>query len=133
MRREKLRSDQIAQDAIDAANREAEAAARAQREAEAKLTRERERIAAVERERVEQERVTREAEARARAEAAAAPDREKLIALARDIRALHIPDLTTARGKQIGVNVTGRLKTIAGLLEEAAKTIAETLTDEATQ
>ena len=114
-----------------------ELAARAEREraekAERELAAERERVATEERRRQDEEQRKRDEEARARAQAEAAPDREKLIALANAIRALDVPGLSTVRGKQIGTEAVGRLRKIAARIEEAAETIASSSKEEAAE
>jgi hypothetical protein len=107
--------------------RKSEEAARIERERVAKEKAELERKATEERkarERLEAEaKVRREAEekrqreeAEAAAQAAAAPDREKLVALAALIRTVEVPEMSTKAGKQAGV-------TAAQLIEQLAREI----------
>lgn len=98
-----------------------EAKAKAEREAaEAKAKAERQA-----REKVEAElRAKQQAEARAKAEqeaaaraAAAAPDRDKLDALAQAVRALEIPTLTTSAGREIQDLIQSQLAKFASWIE----------------
>lgn len=112
--REKAAADREAQEMV--ARKAQEDAERAKRE----LAAEREKVARETRERDEADRARREAEQRAKARAAAAPDQEKLRALANAMRALELPSMGTTRGKQIMVGITGRLAKLATQIEEAA-------------
>jgi hypothetical protein len=86
---------------------------------------ERERVAAEERKRVEQE--------HAKAKAAAAPDQEKLLALAKQLRAIDVPRMATTRGQQIATGTVGRLIKLAEQIEEAANGMVQTSTPQAAE
>ena len=119
--------------AAKAAKEAEEKAAKERAEVEAKAKAEREeaeRIAKAERERLEtvaknyreahakaeaEAKALRDAEAKKKADeavaakkAAAAPDKEKLIAFAGLIKGIGIPNLSTERGKEIGISLTER-------------------------
>jgi len=97
--REKARKErEAAEEAAAAQRRELEAKARAEREAREKVEAE---------QRAERERAEREAKAKALAakKAAAAPDREKLMALADALDAMDIPKMATDDGKRAMADV----------------------------
>lgn len=110
----KARADAEAREMAERAEREkAEAVARAEREKAAAAERE----LAAERERVAKEERDRKAEEERRA---AAPDREKLVAFAAELRAMALPVMTTARGQEITGELRKRLQQIARAIDDAA-------------
>lgn len=127
---------------------EREKAEKARREAEAKMLeqarKDREQIEAarIEKEKAEAElRAKREAEARAQKEAeeraiaeekariaaakkaAAAPDKDKLLKLAEDVRSLPLPEMKTEEAKEIISSVRGLLNKLSAYIIEEAKKI----------
>ena len=120
--RERLEAERKAELArIEKERQAAEAKAKAEREAaEAQARAEREA-----REKAEAElKAKQEAEARAKAEqeaaaraAAAAPDRDKLDALAQAIRALPVPSLTTHAGQEIEIVIRSQVEKFAAWIE----------------
>lgn len=123
---ERLQREKAAAEAAARAEREAaENARREAAEAQAKAEREaRERAEAELRAKQETERKAREeAEAAARAAAAAAaaaPDREKLVALAKAIRELPIPELDSDMGKGITNLIRSQVEKFAAWIETQA-------------
>ncbi|HEY1956746.1 MAG TPA: hypothetical protein VGH28_14095 [Polyangiaceae bacterium] len=112
-RREKARQEQIRIEAERAAR---EKTAKAERE----LAAEKERAAREQRER-------EAAEAKARATAAAAPDREKLHALAAEFRGFALPTMTTERGTNIVAGLRKRLEGLAQQIDDAANAMASSM------
>lgn len=97
-----------------------ELATRAERErAEAEATLAREELAA-ERARAAAEEQTKRAE---QARKSAAPDREKIAAMAAAVRAIAVPEMATARGKQIADGIAARLQKLAAQIDEAVATV----------
>lgn len=127
-----------AREAVEAkarAEREAaEASARAEREAaEAKLTKEREererleRVAASnarkEEERLAAERNAEELKRRAADKAARAPDRQKMMVFAQDIRNLNLPVASTQAGKKVLGVIAEKRDAFANWVEKVAETL----------
>lgn len=135
--REKAEAERRA--AEEAARAEREAADKARREAEAKAQREREEAEAVARaereeleaqarkerearEKLEREAAEREAAAEAeRKRAALAPDKDKLRAWAAALRAVPVPECTTATGAQAAREVETFLATVFERIEKLAE------------
>lgn len=122
--REKAAAERARVDAEARAAREAaEAEARKARAAEAALEAER-RAAEQQRqaeEQAERDRLAAEEEARQRA--ALAPDREKLVALAAQVRAIAIPALATERGQAAGEKVSAQLSKMADWITKTASAL----------
>lgn len=116
---EKIAAEKLAaQEAQAKKEREAiEAKAKAEREAAAELARvereKREALERAERERVAAEKNRQQDEADALARAAAAPDKEKLLALASLIETIDIPEMATAKGKDAAQSI---IETIEALV-----------------
>jgi membrane protein involved in colicin uptake len=132
---EKERKARAVSEAKAKADREAaEASARAEREAaDAKLAKECEAREQAEREaaeakRKEEERVAAEKAAEdakrvASEKAARAPDREKAMAFAQDVRNLTIPKAATAAGKRVVNVIADKRDAFANWIEQVAKTL----------
>lgn len=118
--RAKAAAERAEADRVLAAERAAAEQARAERErAEAELAAQRARAAA-ERRAEEERRAAAAAEARA---AELAPDREKLAALARALRALPVPELASEAGQTVRPKVLEQIDRMARWVERTGETL----------
>lgn len=121
---EKARQERAAIEAAAAAERKKAEAARKAAEEQARKEREaRERIEAEERSRREREEAEKKAAEEAARKAAAAPDRDKLEAFAKSLRALTLPELTTDGGKAASTEVRAKIQKFAAWVEGLAASI----------
>jgi hypothetical protein len=125
---EREKAEKAQREAAEKARKEREAAeakARVEREAreraEAEARRLKEQVEAeAKRKRDEEERQKREAELAAK-RAAAAPDREKVRELARQVRALAVPTLTTDAGKTLQITIEQQIEKFGAWLDKQAE------------
>lgn len=118
--RAKAAAERAEADRVLAAERAAAEQARAERErAEAELAAQRARVDA-ERRAEEERQAAAAAEARA---AELAPDREKLLALARALRALPVPELASEAGQAVRPKVLEQLDRMARWVERTGETL----------
>lgn len=114
----------VAQAAADAKLAAERAAADAERkrlaDEAAKAKAEADRLAAVEAARVAAEKAKAEADALAARKAAAAPDRQKVLRFAEDVRVMCVPELQTDAGKELEVRIRDYLVRLAKVCEDAA-------------
>ena len=68
----------------------------------------------------EEERLTREAEAKAAKKAAMAPDKDKLLALAENVRTIVLPTMKSDEGDQAVNRIIGAIANLANLITREA-------------